>query len=155
MRPPRLQHREIQSLPLSFSYHIHPDSQSVDLVISAPENLSAVLLDGLALMSHFVHEAKRQIEAGYRELRTQATLDALEAKYAQIRHAYQVLRRSGSKHRAAVKLLVADESLPFYGHNDEPRWTYTVFNWCVRSAPAHPPTLTSVPKTKPTKGAAS
>lgn len=140
MRPPRIPATFPDSLPISFSYQICPVSKKIRLEIDAPEEWSSALLDGLSLLSHFTQEARRHIEAGYRDLRVQARLDALEADYATIRQAYAALRRSGSKHRAAVSILAADESMPFHGI-----WTYTTYNWCVRSTPRRPPTLHAVP----------
>ena len=144
MRPPRLPNSTPDSLPISFTHRIYPASQRVEVVIDAPEEWSSVLMDGLSLLSHFTQQAKRHLEAGYRELRTSATLDALHADYETIRDAYRTHRNNGIKHRASVHLLVSDASLPFHG-----RWGFSDFNWCIRSAPSpsasRAPKLTAVP----------
>jgi len=140
MRSPRLPGTAPASLPISFSHRYHPKTQRVELVIDAPEEWSAALMDGLALLSHFTQQAKRHLEAGYRDLRTDATLTALDADYSIIRDAYKALRLQGLKHRAAVHALVSDASLPFHG-----RWSFSEFNWCIQSAPSSTPKLKVVP----------
>lgn len=140
MRTPRLPNHAPDSLPISFSHRSHPHTQRVELVIDAPEEWSAALMDGLALLSHFTQQARRHLEAGYRDLRTQQTLSELQTQYAAIQDAYRVHRVRGLKHRESVNLLVADASLPFHG-----RWAYSDFNWCIRSAPRSAPSLKAVP----------
>lgn len=140
MRPPRLPITTPDSLPISFSYRIHPHNQRVEVVIDALEEWSAVLLDGLALLSHFTQQAKRHLEAGYRDLRADQTRAEQHAKYAIIQHAYQLLRDAGLKRRAAIRALVSDASLPFHG-----LWTFTEFNACIRSIVVQSPKLTAVP----------
>lgn len=142
MRPPRLPNSLPDSLPISFSYRVHPIGQRVELTIEAPEEWSAALLDGLALLSHFTQQAKRHLEAGFRDLRSDQTLAELHTKYAAIQDAYQVHRAAGLKHRASVRLLVDDASLPFHGF-----WTFSEFNACIRSlrSPSDRPALRSVP----------
>lgn len=140
MRPSRLPNHIPDSLPISFSHRYDPKSKRVELVIDAPEEWSAALLDGLALLSHFTQQAKRHLEAGFRERHTDTTLTALEENYATIRAAYQARLAEGLKPRAAVHALVADVSLPFHG-----KWGFSEFNWCIRSAPRSAPSLKAVP----------
>lgn len=142
MRPPRLPNSTPDSLPISFTHRIHPATQRVEVVIDAPEEWSAVLMDGLSLLSHFTQQAKRHLEAGYRDLRTEQTKAELQTQYAAIQEAYRAHRITGRKHRESVHLLVADASLPFHG-----RWAYSDFNWCIRSAPSpsRAPKLKAVP----------
>lgn len=143
MRPPRIPATLPHSLPISFSCRVHPATQRVELIIDAPEEWSAVLMDGLSLLSHFTQQAKRHLEAGYRDLRCEQVKAELQTQYAAIQEAYRAYRNNGLKHRAAVHALVADASLPFHG-----RWAYADFNFCIRSAtpsPAPAPKLTAVP----------
>ena len=142
MRPPRLPNSTSDSLPISFSYRVHPASQRVEVIIDAPEEWSSVLMDGLSLLSHFTQQAKRHLEAGYRNLRGEQVKAELQTKYAAIQDAYRAHRAAGLKHRASVRLLVSDTSLPFHG-----QWGFSDFNWCIRSmsVPARTPKLQAVP----------
>jgi len=140
MRPPRLPNHTPDSLPISFTHRIYPATQRVEVVIEAPDEWSSVLMDGLALLSHFTQQAKRHLEAGYRDLRTEQTKALLQTQYAAVRDAYQALRNEGLKHQAAIRALVSDTSLPFHG-----KWGFSDFNWCIRSAPRSAPSLKAVP----------
>ena len=142
MRPPRLPNTLPNSLPISFSYRVHPVGQRVELTIDAPEEWASALMDGLALLSHFTQQAKRHLEAGFRDLRTDQTLAELHTKYAAIQDAYRTHRKTGLKHRASVRLLVDDAALPFHG-----LWTFSEFNACIRSMrnPSDRPALRAVP----------
>jgi hypothetical protein len=99
-------------------------------------------MDGLSLLSHFTQQAKRHLEAGYRDLRTEQTKAELQTQYAAIQDAYRAHRATGLKHRESVHLLVTDASLPFHG-----RWAFSDFNWCIRYAPSPScaPKLKAVP----------
>jgi|CXWL01.1.fsa_nt_gi hypothetical protein len=140
MRPPRLPQSAPDSLPISFSYSVQKTHRHVKLIIEAPEDLSATLLDGLRLFEHFVQQARRNLEAGYRDLRADETQAKLQADYTTIYSAYQTLRHSGVKHLAAVHALVADSSLPFHG-----RFSFSDFHWVIRAKRVSAPRLRAVP----------
>lgn len=140
MRSYRLPETAPDSLPISFSYSVQKSKNRVKLIIEAPEDLSATLLDGLRLFEHFAQQAKRTLEMGYRALRTDQTTNTLQHDYATICEAYDRLRAGGLKHLAAVHALVEDAALPFHG-----RFAFSDFNWVIKSRAEPRSVLRSVP----------
>lgn len=103
----------------------HTEHDTTILQIRLPAAWASLMLSALEVLSGFVRQLEHHAEGAERQQRTADRLDAWNARTRLMQERYDLGRKSGLRHRAAVRTLLTDS------HFSDLGWTFSDFNRAV------------------------
>ena len=113
----------------------HTVNDDTILKIRLPAAWAALMLSALDVLSGFVRQLEHYAEAAERHHRTVQRLDAWTARLRLMQERYDLARKSGLRHRAAVRTLLTDPRF------QDLQWSFSDFNRAVFNPTSRAPKM--------------